>query len=318
MTIRIKKSSISTLEEERKVRKEQNLKFNDILEVTHDIKMTSKTRDRIATCGDFLTFLADEDLEHTKLKAGNFCGHRFCPHCAYNYARKNSVKVFAIAEYVKSLGYNLIFLTLTAPNVVGEELDSELKDYAKAFERLFKRKEVSSIVQGYIRKLEVTYNLKDNTYHPHYHILICVNSSYFNSRNYIPRDRWLELWQQSKKDKTITQVDVRRFQGSDVLELTKYMAKDSHYLHNPKVFKIFYNALKGKRLLSFSGIFKDAVTKFENGELDYLLEIDETSYIYEVWLSWLGTEYKAFNLRELTEDEYKKYNHNLITETEVD
>ena len=36
---------------------------------------------------------------------------------------------------------------------------------------------------GYIRKLEITYNSKD-TYHPHYHVLICVDKSYFRGKIY--------------------------------------------------------------------------------------------------------------------------------------
>ena len=46
------------------------------------------------------------------------------------------------------------------------------------------RKEVKSIVKGYIRKLEVTYNSdmsskSYDTYHPHFHVVIAVNKSYF-------------------------------------------------------------------------------------------------------------------------------------------
>ena len=101
-------------------------------------------------------------------------------------------------------------------------------------------------------------NVGDNnpnydTYHPHFHVLITVNKSYFtDTKQYINRDRWLELWQQSSRNNLITQVDVRRVRSSrdnKVFEIAKYSAKDSDYLINQEVFEVFYKALKGKRLI---------------------------------------------------------------------
>ena len=39
------------------------------------------------------------------------------------------------------------------------------------------------------------------------------------------------------------------------------------------VFDAFYKALKGKQVLVYSGLFKDARKKLKNGELDYLKEL---------------------------------------------
>src|SRR5699024_2999871 len=152
-----------------------------------------------------------------------------------------------------------IFLTLTAPNVPAEELNEEIKHYNHSFKKLMERKEVKAIVKGYARKLEITYNEERNDYHPHFHVLIVVNKSYFtNTKQYINRDRWLELWQQATKNPTITQVDVRKVRNSKdnkVFEIAKYSAKDSDYLINQEVFEVFYKALKGKRLIVYSGLF---------------------------------------------------------------
>ena len=95
----------------------------------------------------------------------------------------------------------IIFLTLTAPNVSAEELNDEIKHYNHSFKKLMERKEVKAIVKGYARKLEITYNEERDDYHPHFHVLIAVDKSYFNNnRLYISRDRWLELWQQGTKN----------------------------------------------------------------------------------------------------------------------
>ena len=311
-------SSILKHKEERKQRKEQNIRYHELLSQVLDIPLSSKQRVYIKDCGTFLEFLGDQDLEHIKLGSGNFCKNRFCPHCSYNLARKNALELQVLMQYLKSLDYDFIFLTLTAPNIAGYELEQELREYSRAFDRLFKRKEVSSVVKGYARKLEVTYNRDRNDFHPHYHVLLAINKSYFDSRNYIPRARWLKLWQECKQDPTITQVDVRKYKGKDVFEITKYIAKDSDYLYNEYVFKTFYLSLKGKRLLSYGGVFKDAALKYDRGELDYLLDTDTIEYIYKFYMRWLGVDYDISETKELTEDEYIKFNKSLIKEIEVD
>src|SRR5699024_9155811 len=145
-----------------------------------------------------------------------------------------------------------VFLALTAPDVLREELNDEVKHYNQALQRLMRRKEVKQVVKVYARRLEITYNEERNDYHQHFHVLIAVNKSYFtDTTQYINRDRWLELWQQVTRNSLITQVDVRKVRNSKddkVYEIAKYSAKDSDYLINQEVFEVFYKALKGKRL----------------------------------------------------------------------
>src|SRR5699024_11629453 len=95
-------------------------------------------------------------------------------------------------------------------------------------------------------------------------------------------DRWLELWQQVTKNPLITQVDVRKVRSlkeNRIFEIAKYSAKDSDYLQNQKVFEVFYKALKGKRIIVFSGLFKEAMTKFKNSALDEYKAKDITDYV---------------------------------------
>lgn len=172
------------------------------------------------------------------------------------------------------------------------------------------------------RKLEITYNKERDDYHPHFHVLITVNKSYFTDKDYyISRDRWLELWQQVTKNPLITQVDVRKVRNGrndKVYEIAKYSAKDSEYLINQDVFEVFYNALKGKRLIVFSGLFKDAMTKFKNGELDHYKEKDRTEYVYAIMYNWGDKKYLELERRYLTDDELEEINGKLIDEKEID
>nr|WNL64402.1 Protein rep [Brochothrix thermosphacta] len=285
--------------------------------------VSENTLKLIKECNTFMMMVADESLEKKKQHKGNSCKNRFCPICAWKKARKDALALSVMMAYLKQEEKKeFIFLTLTAPNVSAEELNEEIKHYNHSFKKLMERKEVKSIVKGYARKLEITYNEERDDYHPHFHVLIAVNKSYFtDTKQYISRDRWLELWQQVTKNPSITQVDVRKVRnGRDdkVYEIAKYSAKDSDYLQNQKVFETFYKALKGKRLIVFSGLFKEAMTKFKNGELDAYKEKDVTKYVYAIMYNWGDKKYLELEKRLLTDDELKEINGQLIDEKDVD
>lgn len=317
------KSSTSKSElKKRELKKIQSIKYSKLARGVSDI--TDKTKIRIENCGSFLDFISDFEHEKHKLVSANFCGHRFCPHCSYSKARKDAFQTSIIVDYLKSQGYKFIFLTLTAPNISGSELEKEIRSYSKAFKRLFDLKEVKSITKGYMRKLEITYNSESDTFHPHYHIIIAVSSSYFtDTKAYLSREKWLDYWRKAKRDERITQVDVRKLSTSadkGILEITKYIAKDSNYMHSEGVFKAFYGALKGKRTYSYKGVFKEAVKLYKNGDLDYLKDVDTTEYLYRVWYNWnsSSSQYKCVLDAELTALDYDKYNNFVKKEMDIE
>ena len=306
---------------------------------------------RVVDCGTFLELLGDFEMENKKLHKSNFCKNRFCPMCSWRLACKDSLEISILMEHLKcEENKEFIFLTLTTPNVKGDSLEEEIRKYNKAFEKLMKRKEVRTVVKGYIRKLEVTYqkekyitkelwkrkkdyyekkglsigDLEPNydTCNPHFHVVIAVNKSYFTDKDYyISRERWLELWQLSTGDKSITQVDVRKAKSNnhkEVYELAKYSAKDSDYLVSRPVFEIFYKALKGKQVLVFSGLFKDAHKMYKLGELDIYKKQSDIEYVYKLYYNWYKNEYENTKCIELTEEEKVKINKKLIDEIEID
>lgn len=296
----------------RKEKKERNINFHKITEIAN-INMSDKTKMRIKDCGSFLEFLSDKDYKKFKLAGANFCENRFCPNCNYNLSRKLGIEMSIMCKYIiEKFDYNFIFLTLTAPNVDKFNLSEELYSYYESFKKLFKCKDVKKISKGYIRKLEITYNSKRDDFHPHYHVLIAVDKSYFTSRNYLSRTKWLELWQRSKNDYSITQVDVRKVKSDELinslLELSKYLSKDSNYLYSRDIFEVFYKNLKGKQYITFSGCFKDTRKLYKLGKLDYLKEIDTTEYIYRIFYIWKNSDYLLKDVLELSDEEKEKYN----------
>lgn len=278
----------------------------------------------IYNCGSYLEMITDQSMETKKIHKANFCKNRFCPLCAWRQTKKDALKISIIMEFIKKeLDLDFIFLTLTAPNVKAENLNEEIKKYNKSFKKLSERKEFKKISKGYIRKLEITYNQKRNDYHPHFHVIIVVNKSYFKSRDYLSKSKFLNLWQECMNDNSITQVDVRRIDTDDkksISEIAKYGAKDSDYMYSQDVFDVFYKALKGKQLVTYSGAFKDALKAFKEGQLDKYKEVDLTEYIYRLCYKWnfKNANYIQMELMELTKKEREKINRKLIEEIEIE
>ena len=277
--------------------------------------------DLVQDCNTFLSFVADKTLEKQKLYKANSCKNRFCPVCAWRKARKDALGLSLMMQYIKQQERKeFIFLTLTTPNVQNEQLEDEIKHYNKSFKKMVERKKVKSIIKGYVRKLEITYNKKRDDYNPHFHVLIAVNKSYFtDKRCYISQQEWLDLWRDVTGISEITQVQVQKIRqnnNKELYEMAKYSGKDSDYLINQKVFDAFYKSLKGKQVLVYSGLFKEARKLLKNGDLDYLKEIDPTEYIYQIFYIWKQKEYLASELHDLTEQEKRELNHQMIDEIE--
>lgn len=295
--------------------------------------------------------LADMDLEHKKLEKGSFCKNRFCPMCSWRRSLKDALELSILMEHIRlQENKEFIFLTLTTPNVQADSLEDEIKRFNLAFKNLLKRTEVKQIVKGYVRKLEVTYAKEEfitkdlwkrkkdyyikrglkigdrepnyNTYNPHFHVIIAVNKTYFKDvKYYITKERWLELWKEATGDNSITQVDMQRATLKNekyMYELAKYSAKDSDYLHSEKVFKVFYEALKGKQVLVFGGLFKDAHKMYQKGELDIYKQKDNIKYNYRLYYNWFDIEYTNTKLIELTEEEQKEINNRLKEDLDLE
>lgn len=259
--------------------------------VSKEFKINSKTMigrsERMFNCANSLEFETDA-TGNRKLKRVWFCKDRMCPHCQ----QRRSLVIFhqvknictAIAE--DNPNYKYILLTLTVPNVEGKDLADKISEMAKAWGRMVKRKEFIQATKGWFRTLEVTFN--GETYHPHYHVLICVPSNFF-TKNYIKQARWLELWQQAMKDDSITQVDVRKIkpnpkrEGSDAIssaaaEVGKYATKPSNYLIPLKHKKGFIGitepiqqlaeSLTRRKLVAFGGLMLEYSKKLNFKDVD--------------------------------------------------
>jgi len=198
----------------------------------------------------------------------------------------------AIKRYPKG---RFLFLTLTVKNVSGYNLNAELSNFAKSFDRLFRRVKVKKNMLGYIRATEITRNDDRDDFHPHMHILVFIKSSYFNKGDYISQNDWTDLWKQSAKlDYTpVVHIKAVKPKGKNendpngmkkaILETAKYPTKPIDFdSENIEVVRDLHEGMYRKRLISFGGIFKEIrkelnLDNIEEGDLINTSDEDTTS-----------------------------------------
>lgn len=310
----------------------------------------------IQGCAHVLNFISDKEFEKHRVWRMITCKDPFCPMCAWRKARKDMIKIGTIMKWIKlEHDKEFLMLTLTYKRVYGNELKDTINKFQESFNRMFNRKRIKEVSKGYVKKLEITYdnnktitdkmykarkeyydnnglmvgmdNPNYDTYHVHYHVLVAVNKTYFSdSKVYLKHDDWLQYWRKAMKDDFITQVDVRKVkpnkkyqESSDVggaWEVAKYTAKSSEYLVNQEVFDTFRKSLKRRRRIVYSGLFKEGATLYDEGDLDYLLEKDDTEYEWLLSYVWQHSEesYNKHEIRALTDEEKEEVNGQVIDE----
>ncbi|MEK4654655.1 MULTISPECIES: protein rep [unclassified Niallia] len=330
-------------------KKKQNIKIYNFIEKN----LSESGRELFKSCSNFNLFITTQDKSTKKRLKGYDCKNRFCPICAWRKARKDAMKISVMMEAIKvDENKDFLFLTLTTPNIKADSVKTEIDRFNKAFNKLFKRRNIERSIKGYIRKLEMTYdkerfitkemykrkqayykkrNLKvgDNnptydTYNPHFHVLLCVDKSYFKKKElYIKQEEWLEMWRDVTDLPEITQVSIQKVNlirgGNAVAEIAKYSAKDYEMAVSEDVFDVFYSALKGRQLIVYGGLLKEYAKKYETGELDKHMGKDQNEYFYKLIATW-NADLLKFNqeYKELSPEEFEEYNGKLIDEIEVE
>ena len=82
------------------------------------------------------------------------------------------------------------------------------------------------------------------------------------------------------------------------------VAKKFFPLLDQKVFDVFYDALKGRQLLTYNALFKDANKLYKNKRLEKYKPKDETEYVWQILYRFYGAEKEEYN--KLTDYEAKR------------
>lgn len=239
---------------------------------------------RMADCSGVLLFRWDADLdtgeETIRLHKARFCRVRTCPTCQWRrsllWMHRFLSRLPALAAVHPSARF--VLLTLTVPNCQVSDLRTTLKGMSSAWHRFLRFPEMQKIL-GWLRTTEVTTGRIRDHAHPHFHALLMVPASYFSGRDYVQRDRWLEMWQQAMRDYSITQVDIRAIKpvsgaaGADIPgvsselyralpEVLKYATKPGDFLKaTPEWFKAYVEQVHKLRFLATGGVLKNFLSE---------------------------------------------------------
>lgn len=298
-----------------KQKKLANVQYYELLEILQFKKAT-----RVSTCAEILEFDVTKD-GRLKLAHAWFCKSPLCPICNWRKTMKRSVQTTKIVSEVirRKPVAQWLFLTLSLKNVFsGEELDISLKKMAEGFRRLMMYKKVKKNLVGFMRATEVTMNKVTGSYNQHMHVLICVESAYFNSKGaYISQEEWTNLWKKAMKLDYTPIVHIEKVKHKKknknkdmtaieaaVQETAKYSVKDADYLtgnlkNDLEVVKDLEEGLYRKRMVAYGGLLKEIhkelnLDDVEEGDLirvDDESEEDEKAYSVVAQWNWKMKNY---------------------------
>lgn len=184
-----------------------------------------KVAQRVKDCSGTLLFgFSGGDL---KLKQAWFCRFRHCPVCTWRKSLLLKALAFQRMPEIVTANpkHRFLFLTLTVKNCDIHDLKSEIAMMNKAWKRLSQRKEFTDYVDGWVRTTEVTRNPKDNTAHPHYHVILMVKPSYF-AKGYIKHEKWRELWQHALRADYLPMINIKPIKAQKLDEVLDSKAMD--------------------------------------------------------------------------------------------
>jgi hypothetical protein len=219
-----------------------------------------------------------------------YCNSRHCNTCNRIRTAKS------INHYGKQFeSYSdLEFTTLTIPNCSGEDLRTTIEKMIKVFSNITRViREKRKLEFNGVRKIEVTYNAKMNTYHPHIHTLHSGSCG----------TMFIKEWLKRFPTATIKAQDTRQATEGSVNELFKYatkiLIKDKNDKNTIEVYlpaiDTIMRALQNKRSFQTFGKMKmitEDVEELQSQNINYLDESYSTFYVWnnENWIDFYNDE----------------------------
>ena len=179
--------------------------------------------------------------------SAHYCNTRVCHIC-------NRIRTAKMMNgYLPQLaGKKTEFVTLTLPNVTAEELRSTCEFMTKTAANVIRHfREKKGIEINGIRKLEVTYNNDEDTFHPHLHMIVDKEGNQI-----------IQEWLKRVSGANIKAQDCREADQESLNELFKYTTKiighaKGEYVVYTKALDVIMQALYKKRCFQpFGNIHK--------------------------------------------------------------
>ena len=267
--------------------------YGKALKIDNSVITESRMKN-LEECGNNLLFSVN-DKNEKKFKGAYFCRLRTCPMCNW----RKSLKMFGHTNKIanKILEQNsstrFLFVTFTVKNCDADKLSQTIDMMNIGFKRLTDKSKKLAITNkfknnmlGYIRAMEVTYKQEEDTYHPHIHCIFAVKAGYFKGNGYIKKSDWQYIWGECCNTEYEPIVKVQTIKNSTakaVAEVAKYPVKMdelANYDNENKAIQaliVFTKILKGRRLITFGGVFTEArkQLKLDDVETGDLINLED-------------------------------------------
>jgi hypothetical protein len=141
-------------------------------------------------------------------------------------------------------------LVLAMPNVPQGELKDGIRRLWGAFARL-RRKPVWALVRGAVVALEVTFNRRAKTWHPHLHAIL--------DAPYLPWESLMAAWREASgaKQGESRTCWIGAADSGAIRELVKYVTKMASLVRYPEALEEFLRAVKRMRMLrSYGSLYR--------------------------------------------------------------
>lgn len=163
---------------------------------------------RMAHCADQITILHNTETGESYVERAALCRDRLCPVCSWRLAAKRTYEMQrTIDALLSEHQYKGLMLTLTLKNVERDNLGATIKHLCQSYSRLRRHRAWQRHILGYARSVEITYNVAQDTFHPHIHALLLVDDTY--KATDITQREFAEMWRTAARLSYTPIVDVR-------------------------------------------------------------------------------------------------------------
>lgn len=237
-------------------------------------------------------------LQEGKKITSRYCKQRWCLTC-------NRIRTAKMINGYKEPLAELKepqFVTLTIPNVKAKYLKSTIEDMNTSLKAIRKNlKKTYKIELKGLRKYECTYNSKENSYHPHFHLIVESKEA---------SNKLIDLWLNKYPKASRKAQDLRPASEESIIELCKYftkvISKDNDY--NPKALDIMFRSAKGKRTFQPIGIKKtvsEDIEEIASQEIDFKEPQTEIWQYEKQYFDWVSSQGETLSEYKPTKEDYK-------------
>lgn len=273
----------------------------DINLIEHNMHMNEQNRDvltlinpklanRIRYCGTNV-----EQTAYGNNKILDCCNSKYCYVCSAKN-RETDTKILAkTLELIMQNNYRVLSLTISPFNCYDEQEIKEIKSMLdKALKRFLGYSQIKKVLFGNIKKYEIAVNKyhQNHSFNLHLHVLLVVNSGYFNTKYYINGNTFKQLFDKALQRPYEYSMNLKIIDFSKLEKTASYFSKPFLFVNEElskcnalQLAKCIYSATDKVKMFQVSknlqGFKKQAKQELKMQREELNAESDSIHYVYD-------------------------------------